>query len=74
MSKIMASDKMGRIARNTLFSPEQKQRIKMIHESTKIPHREKPIHLQNLVTENAINPINMLINGFRNMYAKIKGL
>lgn len=73
MSKIMASGKMGRIARNTIFSPKQKQRIKMITESPN-PHREKAIHLQNLVAENAINPINMLINGFRNMYAKIKGL
>ena len=74
MSKIMASGKMGRIARNTIFSPKQKQRIKMITESPKIPHREKAIHLQNLVAENAINPINMLLTGFRNMYAKIKGL
>lgn len=81
MSKIMASGKdvllgykKGRIARNILFSPEQKQQIKMIIESPEIAHRDKSMHLQMLVTENAINPINMLINGFRNMYAKIKGL
>ena len=68
---VLQNYKMGRIARNTLFSPEQKQRIKMIHESTKIPYREKAMHLQNLVEEHGVTPKNLLVNGFRNLYAKI---